>query len=126
MLENLCDELVRKLSATQLIDWRKEYPMFQGGMGHGANVVRREKLIPFLSGGWYEPGTRLAVRVLPRVWETGLFRWAPVDLIIRQHMQRKANYGYHLWGMLMLFLWIRQFKIQTGQDVYSREVFSAI
>ena len=30
------------------------------------------------AGGWYEPGTRLAVRVLPRVWETRLFRWAVV------------------------------------------------
>ena len=30
------------------------------------------------AGGWYEPGTRLAVRVLPRVWETGVFRWASV------------------------------------------------
>ncbi|MFL5438785.1 MAG: two-component regulator propeller domain-containing protein [Myxococcales bacterium] len=30
------------------------------------------------TGGWYEPGTALAVRVLPRVWETGVFRWASV------------------------------------------------
>jgi len=27
------------------------------------------------AGGWYEPGTRLAVGVLPQVWETGVFRW---------------------------------------------------
>ena len=30
------------------------------------------------AGGWYEPGTRLAVRVLPRIWETRLFRWASI------------------------------------------------
>ena len=30
------------------------------------------------AGGWYEPGTRLAVRVLPRVWEMGIFRWVSV------------------------------------------------
>jgi len=30
------------------------------------------------AGGWYEPGTRLAVRVLPRAWETGLFRWVSI------------------------------------------------
>jgi signal transduction histidine kinase/ligand-binding sensor domain-containing protein/CheY-like chemotaxis protein/AraC-like DNA-binding protein len=30
------------------------------------------------AGGWYEPGTRLAVRVLPRVWETAGFRWISV------------------------------------------------
>jgi signal transduction histidine kinase/ligand-binding sensor domain-containing protein/AraC-like DNA-binding protein len=28
------------------------------------------------AGGWFEPGTTLAVRVLPRVWETAVFRWA--------------------------------------------------
>ncbi|MEP6917528.1 MAG: two-component regulator propeller domain-containing protein, partial [Acidobacteriota bacterium] len=27
------------------------------------------------AGGWFEPGARLALRVLPRVWETGVFRW---------------------------------------------------
>ena len=28
------------------------------------------------AGGWFEPGTILALRVLPRVYETGVFRWA--------------------------------------------------
>jgi ligand-binding sensor domain-containing protein len=28
------------------------------------------------AGGWYEPGISLTVRVLPRVWETGVFRWS--------------------------------------------------
>lgn len=28
------------------------------------------------AGGWNEPGIRMAVRVLPQFWETGLFRWA--------------------------------------------------
>ena len=30
------------------------------------------------AGGWYDPGTRLAVRVLPQIWETGIFRWLSV------------------------------------------------
>ena len=28
------------------------------------------------AGGWFEPGATLAVRVLPRLWETSVFRWA--------------------------------------------------
>jgi len=28
------------------------------------------------AGGWLAPGSSLAVQVLPRVWETGMFRWA--------------------------------------------------
>ena len=27
------------------------------------------------------------------------------------HLNRRRNYGYHLWGLLTLFLWIRQWKI---------------
>jgi signal transduction histidine kinase/AraC-like DNA-binding protein len=30
------------------------------------------------TGGWYEPGARLAVQVLPRIWETSGFRWFSV------------------------------------------------
>jgi signal transduction histidine kinase/DNA-binding response OmpR family regulator/ligand-binding sensor domain-containing protein len=29
-------------------------------------------------GGWFEPGTRITVRVLPMLWETGAFRWSVV------------------------------------------------
>jgi len=28
------------------------------------------------AGGWHEPGAMVTVRVVPRFWETGLFRWA--------------------------------------------------
>jgi asparagine synthase (glutamine-hydrolysing) len=50
------------------------------------------------------------------VEETGIVHWPYLDSIIKLHMERKANYGYHLWGMLMLFLWIRQWKIQCGEE----------
>ena len=33
------------------------------------------------AGGWFEPGTSIAVRVLPRVWETGVFRWLSLAAI---------------------------------------------
>ncbi len=49
-----------------------------------------------------------------------------LDSLIKLHMERKANYGYHLWGMLMLFLWIKQWKIQCGRDIQAREHFSAV
>ncbi len=44
---------------------------------------------------------------------TGLFRPDAVELLIRLHMERRANLGYHLWGLLILFLWIKQWNIQT-------------
>jgi asparagine synthase (glutamine-hydrolysing) len=45
------------------------------------------------------------------VKETGIFSWPAVDRAVRAHLERKANLGYHLWGLLVLFLWMRQWKI---------------
>jgi asparagine synthase (glutamine-hydrolysing) len=28
-------------------------------------------------------------------------------------MERRANLGYHLWGLLTLFLWLKRWKIET-------------
>jgi asparagine synthase (glutamine-hydrolysing) len=51
------------------------------------------------------------------VEETGIVSWPHLESLIKLHMERKANYGYHLWGMLMLFLWIRQWNIQCSEDL---------
>jgi asparagine synthase (glutamine-hydrolysing) len=59
------------------------------------------------------------------VRDSGLFRWRSVQHMIDAHMQRKVNYGYHLWALLMLFLWIERWKIQTVQDLETTSVFSA-
>jgi asparagine synthase (glutamine-hydrolysing) len=60
------------------------------------------------------------------VEETGIVFWPHLESLIKLHMERKANYGYHLWGMLMLFLWIRQWKIQCGEDIQAQEGFSVV
>ncbi len=48
---------------------------------------------------------------------TGLFRWPAVQRMIHTHMTHEANLGYHLWGMLMLFLWMEQWKINSNIDL---------
>ena len=60
------------------------------------------------------------------VEESGLVYWPHLDSLIKLHMERKANYGYHLWGILMLFLWIKQWKIQSGHDIQALEDFSTV
>jgi asparagine synthase (glutamine-hydrolysing) len=47
------------------------------------------------------------------VTDAGIFSAAPMQLLIEQHLSRKANIGYHLWGLLTLHLWMRRWKIQT-------------
>jgi asparagine synthase (glutamine-hydrolysing) len=71
----------------------------------------------------------LIMDVLSRrnVEESGLFRWREIDRLVRDHMERRANLGYHLWGLLVLFLWMRRWNVQTpGSGLESREGFSAV
>jgi len=46
------------------------------------------------------------------VEQTGLFRWQGIDGVIRNHLERRANLGYHLWGLLTLFLWLKRWNIR--------------
>ena len=45
--------------------------------------------------------------------ETGIFSWPAVDRAIRAHLERRANLGYHLWGLLVLFLWMKRWKVES-------------
>jgi len=42
---------------------------------------------------------------------SGLFHWDAVDRVLRAHLDRRANLGYHLWGLLVLFLWLKRWQI---------------
>ena len=48
---------------------------------------------------------------------SGLFRSGELERVIASHMERRCNVGFHLWGLLMLFLWMKQWKIQPGTDL---------
>jgi asparagine synthase (glutamine-hydrolysing) len=43
-----------------------------------------------------------------------LFQPAELDRLVTQHLERRANLGYHLWGLMILFLWMKRWRIQTG------------
>jgi asparagine synthase (glutamine-hydrolysing) len=38
-------------------------------------------------------------------------RWSAIKQLLDEHDERKANHGYSLWGLLMLTLWMREWKI---------------
>jgi asparagine synthase (glutamine-hydrolysing) len=40
-----------------------------------------------------------------------LFRETAIRATIRDHMERRVNVGYHLWGLLTLFLWMKRWKV---------------
>src|SRR6202790_3771078 len=43
-----------------------------------------------------------------------LFNTEVILKFVRLHLERKANIGYHLWGLLILFLWMNKWQIQTS------------
>ena len=50
------------------------------------------------------------------VKETQIFRWEAVQSVIKRHLERRDNLGYHLWGLLVLFLWIKRWNIQSRSE----------
>ena len=42
-----------------------------------------------------------------------LFCFDRIHALVDAHQQRRANLGYHLWGLLTLFLWLKRWRIQT-------------
>ena len=45
------------------------------------------------------------------VRDSGILSWPAVQGILRAHLDRRANLGYHLWGLVILFLWMKQWRI---------------
>ncbi len=43
-----------------------------------------------------------------------LFRPGVVQELVRLHLARRINIGYHLWGLLLLFLWMKKWRIQAA------------
>ncbi len=46
-----------------------------------------------------------------------LFRPGTVQELVRLHLERCVNIGYHLWGLLLLFLWMKKWRIQAGPSL---------
>lgn len=60
------------------------------------------------------------------VEKSNLFDWNVVDRLIRNHLNRHANLGYHLWGLLTLFLWMKRWGIQSDPTEEEHTTLSAV
>jgi asparagine synthase (glutamine-hydrolysing) len=47
---------------------------------------------------------------------TGLFHWPTVKQQISAHLERRANLGYHLWGLIILLIWMKRWKIELASE----------
>lgn len=48
------------------------------------------------------------------VTASGLFDWSALKRLINNHLERKVNVGYHLWGLLVLFIWMKKWNIESA------------
>ena len=84
------------------------------------SVLRRPKTgLDIPTHDWLRgPLRRLLLDTLTdgAIAECGLFRTGVVQRLIRDHMERRMNVGYHLWGLLTLFLWMKHWNIQSSRD----------
>jgi asparagine synthase (glutamine-hydrolysing) len=44
-----------------------------------------------------------------------VFHRAAIERCISQHLGRVQNLGYHLWGLMILFLWMQRWGIETAE-----------
>jgi asparagine synthase (glutamine-hydrolysing) len=45
-----------------------------------------------------------------------LFREDAIESFLTRHLERKANVGYHLWGLMILFQWMKRWRIQASSN----------
>jgi asparagine synthase (glutamine-hydrolysing) len=51
------------------------------------------------------------------VSQSGLFEWTEVRRIVDEHLDRRANRGYQLWGLVTLMLWMKRWNIEAPARV---------
>jgi asparagine synthase len=81
-----------------------------------AAIVRRKKsgfAIP--AHDWLRGGLKpllLDTITEDKVKKTRFLRWDGVQSLLNDHFERRANWGYHLWGLMMLLLWMQKWNVQ--------------
>ncbi len=87
-----------------------------------AATLRRRKMgFDFPAHEWLRgPLRTLLLDTLASAGDAGgLFRRDALERCAELHLSRRANLGYHLWGLMLLLLWMKRWNIQTTRDCTS-------
>jgi asparagine synthase (glutamine-hydrolysing) len=85
-----------------------------------ASVLRRPKIgfdIPIHE--WFRGVLRplLLDTLSPdAVSSSKLFHAPFVEYLVREHLERRANFGYHLWGLMTLLIWMKRWSIEAPEE----------
>lgn len=107
-LKFVLKELMRDKLPSEVLNRRKE------GLDIPAHEWMRGPLQPLL----LDTLSREAVEA------TGLFRWNFLEKLIADHLARRIDVGYHLWGLMTLFLWMKRWKVQSPSRMEHSRAFS--
>ena len=82
------------------------------------DVVRRRKIgLDIPTHDWLRGPLRellLDTLTTDTIEQTKLFRADVIQDFVRRHLERRGNFGFHLWGLMILFLWLNKWQIQTA------------
>jgi asparagine synthase (glutamine-hydrolysing) len=53
---------------------------------------------------------------------TGIFEPHAIQSLIRDHMERRINAGYQLWGLLTLFQWMKRWKVEIRPRAGAKKI----
>jgi len=59
-------------------------------------------------------------------WHKGLFDPVGLRHFAESHLDRRANLGYELWGLMLLLLWMKRWSIQPIPTPAARPVPAGI
>jgi asparagine synthase (glutamine-hydrolysing) len=81
-----------------------------------ASILQRKKVgFDFPAHQWFRGPLRGLLLDSISTDNSGLFRQGALETCARQHLERRRNLGYHLWGLMLLLLWMKRWRIQTPQ-----------
>jgi asparagine synthase (glutamine-hydrolysing) len=93
-------------------------------------IVQREKVgfdIP--THDWFRGplrGLLMETLASAEAEHSELFDFEAIRTYTQLHLNRRINVGYHLWGLVMLFLWMKRWNIQsTPSPSFRRQVLTA-
>ena len=80
-------------------------------------IIRRKKMgLDIPTHRWFRGPlcTLLQEALSPQALKSlGVFDSAFVQSLISDHLERRTNAGYHLWGMLILVTWMKRWNVQA-------------
>ena len=91
-------------------------------------LTRRKAGFDIPTHDWFRrPLRRLLMDTLTpeAIKASGIFHERAIEALIRNHMERRVNAGYHLWGLLTLFLWMKRWKVELHREAAAEPAIAA-